>query len=67
MGFEPRTFFQVIFTVVSSWSCICIFHHFMTKLLLLDIYYHANHILQPYIMSTEHKGLNPDTTALMWL
>ena len=48
-------------------GCIRIFLYFMIKLLLLDIYYHGIHILQPSITSTEHKGPDPDTTALMWL
>ena len=40
---------------------------FFIILLLLDTYYLEIHILEPSITSTEHKGPNPNTTALMWL
>ena len=30
-------------------------------------YYHGIHILKQSLTSTEHKGPNPDTTALVWL
>ena len=38
-----------------------------SAIILLDIYYHGIHILEPSITSTEHKGPNPHTTALMKL
>ena len=61
---QSLNFFQVIFPVV-SWlhSHLSFFHY----LLLLDTYYHEIHILELSITSTEHKGPNPNPTALMWL
>ena len=41
-------------------SHLSFFHY----LLLLETYYYEIHILQPSITSTEHKGPNPNMTAL---
>ena len=51
----------------SVMAAVASFDSFFHYLLLLDTYYHEIHILEPSITSTEHKGPNPNVTALTWL
>ena len=63
---QSLKFLQVIF-FQQCYSCILICHHVYLIATVQSIYYHGIYILEPSITSTEHRGPNPHTTALMWL